>query len=61
MKNVKLTRFLIDQGADVNTKNDKGFTLLHDAASRHIVELVQLLLERGVDVNAKDLNGMTPR
>jgi ankyrin repeat protein len=49
-----LVRLLLERDADVNAKNDRGWTALHCAVeSRHAsVDTVRLLLEHGADVNA---------
>lgn len=46
-------RFLIDNGADVNMKNNYGVTPLMNAASHGHADVVKLLLDKGADVNAK--------
>ncbi|XP_065343629.1 serine/threonine-protein phosphatase 6 regulatory ankyrin repeat subunit B-like [Cloeon dipterum] len=50
---------LVDFGADVNLKNDDGWTPLHFAA-RYKPELCQKLLDHGADVNSIDQDGWTP-
>ena len=50
---------LINEGADVNRKNNWG-TPLHLASELGHVEVVKVLLEKGADVNAKDDYGKTP-
>ena len=42
------------------TKNDDGWTPLHDAAYAGHKETVELLIAKGADVNAKDEDGDTP-
>ena len=54
---------LINNGADVNAKNDRGgWTPLHYAASETdgYKEVVELLIAKGADVNAKNRVGITP-
>src|SRR3989338_5994357 len=51
---------LIEQGADVNAKDNNGQTPLHWAASNGNKEAAELLISKGADVNAKDNNGQTP-
>ena len=63
-----IAKFLIEKGANVNTKNNEGITPLHGACA--IVgspgsavsdfDLTQLLVARGADVNAQDNYGRTP-
>jgi ankyrin repeat protein len=51
---------LLDNGADINARDEQNQTALHQAASRGQTPIVKLLLERGADVNAKNLFGQTP-
>lgn len=53
-------RQLLDQGADVNSKDGTGATPLHYAASGGHLEAVDLLLERGANVHAQGHLGYTP-
>ena len=52
--------FLALHGADVDARDDRGFTSLHRAAELGHVELVRLLLERGA-APAPEAQGHTPR
>lgn len=49
--------YLIEQGADVNAKNDDGIAPLHLAC---YVETAKLLLQHGADKNLIDNMGRTP-
>ena len=51
---------LLDAGADVNVKDDSGWTPLYHAASEGHTEIAKLLLDAGADVNVKDDSGWTP-
>jgi len=51
---------LLEQGADVNAKDDFGHTPLSNASLVGLTEIVKLLLAKGADVNAKDDFGHTP-
>ena len=58
--NIDLVKKLLSYGADVNAKNNDGWTPLHYASRNGHTEIVKLLLEHGVDVNCKNNNGYTP-
>jgi hypothetical protein len=54
-------RFLIDNGADVNARDQlQGTALLRAAGSFGDLNSVQVLLSAGAKVNVQDKNGMTP-
>lgn len=44
----------LDNGADVNAKNEIGVSALWIAAGKNSLEVLDLLVERGADVNARD-------
>ena len=50
---------LLAKGADVNAKDNDGFTALMWAAFYDRTETVQALLAKGADVNAKENHGAT--
>ena len=52
--NIDLVRFLLDNGANVNSGVLYKKTALGEAASNNKLDIVQLLIERGADVNAND-------
>jgi uncharacterized protein len=54
-----LTQLLLDNGADVNARQQGGVTPLHSAAHHGATELVRLLIERGADINATTDTGET--
>ena len=55
----KMVKFLIQQGADVNTKNGDGGTALHGAAFLGRSKSAKLLIENGANIKAKDSSGAT--
>ena len=59
MGDTQKVQTLLEQGTDVNAKDDDGSTALMAAATYGHIEVVQNLLAQGADVNAKDNNGST--
>ncbi len=59
-RSLEQAAFLLDHGADVNARDDRGFTALHRAAETGSPDLVRLLLDRGAAVNP-EAGGHTPR
>jgi ankyrin repeat protein len=57
---LEIARLLIDHGAKVTARAERGITPLHEAARMGHAELARLLLARGADVNAADDEGATP-
>ena len=55
-----VARLLLDHGADINTRDDNGWTPLHKAASHKYIEVVRVLLEHGANVGEKNELGETP-
>jgi len=58
----RIVQRALDAGADVNAKDEYGYTPLHQMATMHRgnEEICRLLLERGADPNARDDNGAAP-
>jgi cytohesin len=56
-----LVQFLLDKGADINSRGLNGGTALHDCATANLIEMALYLLTRGADVDAKDNDGKTPK
>jgi len=56
---IALVKQLLDEGADVKEKTDKGWTALIYASMNGDMNTVKRLLNQGIDVNAKDEGGST--
>jgi uncharacterized protein len=56
---VKAVMEFMDKGADVNARDDKGFTALMLASSYGKIEVAKLLVGKGADVNAVNNLGST--
>jgi len=59
----KLTEFLIDQGADIETTDNSENNLLHKAAMvdhPHMAPVIKVLISKGVNLNAKNQSGKRP-
>jgi len=52
--------YLLDQGADINTRDEDGWTALDRACDQGHVGMVNLLVSRGADPVASESSGMTP-
>jgi len=50
---------LLKNGADVDTKNKKHFSLLMSAASNNDLDAIKTLIIYGARLNAKDFQGFT--
>src|SRR5215471_12041790 len=51
---LKAVQAALDQGADVNAKNEIGISALWIAANKGKPEIIELLVKRGADVNVRD-------
>ena len=49
---------LIDRGAEVDARDENGWTPLHDAAARNSLEVARLLTEYGANTDGIDLSWM---
>ncbi len=59
MGNTDAVQALIDAGANVNAKDEYGWTALMEAAARGHTATVQALLDAGANVNAQGTFGAT--
>ena len=57
---VKVTRFLIERGADVTARDKHGSTPLHLASREGQLEVACMLIGRGVSVTVQNEHGWTP-
>ncbi|KAJ5392153.1 hypothetical protein N7509_007643 [Penicillium cosmopolitanum] len=55
-----LIRQLLDHGAELNTRDQKGFSPLREAVVKRNLEAAALLVERGADLESKCSLGITP-
>jgi ankyrin repeat protein len=55
-----ITRMLVDNGANVNVKQQAGATPLHSAAQNGNLDILILLLEHGAETNARMEGGKLP-
>ena len=49
-----MIKYLDKQGADVNSKNNNGATVLRVAVTKGLLEMVKYLVEHGTNMNKKD-------
>lgn len=59
-RDVESVRLLLRKGADVNARQQGGFTPLHGVAAAGHEDLVAVLLEWGAEADARAENGKTP-
>jgi ankyrin repeat protein len=57
---IETVRLILERGADINARQQNGFTALHGAAGAGRADLVELLLAHGADRHALTDDGKTP-
>ena len=57
--NLDITTFLLEQGANVNTRGGDGWTALMSASCEGHIETVELLLKWGAKIDIQDNEGST--
>ncbi|XP_075832379.1 ankyrin repeat domain-containing protein 31 [Microtus pennsylvanicus] len=57
---LSLVKVLIASGADVNLKDNTGWTPLHEASSEGFNDVIIELLKAGANVNCENVDGMPP-
>jgi ankyrin len=59
-RSIESLTLLLKAGADINAKDSRGLSPLHEAARWGWNDVVQFLVEHGADLTAKDSRGNTP-
>jgi len=57
---VRTVRLLLDNGADLEARDEEGATPLLRAAAYGQTEIFELLIQRGATIRVRDKRGMTP-
>jgi uncharacterized protein len=59
-RSIESLKLLINAGGDINSKDSRGLTPLHEAARWGWNDVVEFLVANGADLDAKDNRGNTP-
>jgi ankyrin repeat protein len=59
-RNEDIVKLLVSAGADVNTRDDSGYTPLVCASLYNLPRIVDLLVSKGANLETKDRHGYTP-
>ena len=57
---LEVAKFLLDHGADVNSRNDQGYTPLHFATVNGSKAMVELFLDHQAEANGENNEGVRP-
>lgn len=57
---VKMMKFALLEGANINARDKWNCTPLHEATAKQNVELVEFLINRGADINLRNRFNNTP-
>lgn len=57
---MRICEYLVEHGARIDVKNERGRTPLHLAALHNNYDVCKFLIEHGASTQAKDENGETP-
>ncbi|MCW3054131.1 MAG: transient receptor potential channel pyrexia-like, partial [Chthonomonadales bacterium] len=52
-------RLLLEQGAEIDARNEGGYTPLHLAATHYVPDIADYLLAHGADIHSRDRSGKT--
>lgn len=58
--NIEIAKFAIDNGADINFRDQSGYSSLHFCALNKYPDLTDLLIEKGANINIRDEHGNSP-
>ena len=59
-KDIKMTCFLVDHGADISARNEHGSTPLFNAVFQNDLTTMEFLISKGTDINTQNNEGNTP-
>jgi ankyrin repeat protein len=59
-RSIESLKLLLKAGGDINAKDTRGLSPLHESALWGWNDVVQFLVDNGADLNAKDNRGNTP-
>jgi ankyrin repeat protein len=56
----EITEILIENGAEINARNNAGLTALYYAINHTNIEAIELLISNGANINIRDNRGWSP-